>query len=423
MTTQAALAGRNVLRQVIEATGKKYDSSFSLSGGGVNSYDVTPEAGTRVRTLVKKTHPFLQRVVYRKYPDPIYKHKYYDVSGPLHQRKGVGSQIVRETDGWTQRQFETHKFQLRFKITWEKADAWRHEAGDLRAKLVSKYLRAAGNEIATIGLRGINAAADTTDILQLERGFKQILREVHGSNVVSTIVPGGSVILIGPKPRAMRVDSAAAASKDGGAKTGIPCMAHGFPVGGMVYFEGTTKHNGPYLVEPESTANEIVIAKAYEAETFTDSAAAVMYPDYPNLHTLVLDLIKLIPEDIEGARDGLVVVVDNQLFGHEEFKAYAAINPATPSEYAHVQQLLVGLGGLDSYKLYGMDMGDIWICPWSIMEFREQSDTRRREFKEDFDLEATIWKEYFNMHTFLDEVINFVAAENVMPLLPGTLDR
>lgn len=54
----------------------------------------------------------------------------------------------------------------------------------------------------------------------------------------------------------------------GGGKVGIPLVAHGIPVGVTVTIAGTTSYNGDYVVDATTTVNEIVIAKAYTAETF-----------------------------------------------------------------------------------------------------------------------------------------------------------
>ena len=54
----------------------------------------------------------------------------------------------------------------------------------------------------------------------------------------------------------------------GGETVGLPCSAHGLPVGGEIAVLGTTAYNGTYTVLRGTTADEIVISKAFTAETF-----------------------------------------------------------------------------------------------------------------------------------------------------------
>lgn len=54
----------------------------------------------------------------------------------------------------------------------------------------------------------------------------------------------------------------------GNGKVGIPLTAHGIPVGASIVVAGTTSYNGTYTVDATTSVNEIVITKAYTAETF-----------------------------------------------------------------------------------------------------------------------------------------------------------
>ena len=61
---------------------------------------------------------------------------------------------------------------------------------------------------------------------------------------------------------------AAAAVNKGGGKVGLPCTAHGLRKGSPVVIEGTTHYDGAYTLDAATSANELVIAHAYTAETF-----------------------------------------------------------------------------------------------------------------------------------------------------------
>jgi hypothetical protein len=61
----------------------------------------------------------------------------------------------------------------------------------------------------------------------------------------------------------------AAAADKGGGKVGIPVNAHGVPEGATVTIAGTGNYNGDHVALQGTSANEIVIAHAYVAESFT----------------------------------------------------------------------------------------------------------------------------------------------------------
>lgn len=65
-------------------------------------------------------------------------------------------------------------------------------------------------------------------------------------------------------------NSGAATDKTGG-KVGIPVTAHGFSTGQRIIIDGSTNYDGTYLVDTDSTTDEIVIVETYVAETFDGS--------------------------------------------------------------------------------------------------------------------------------------------------------
>lgn len=65
-------------------------------------------------------------------------------------------------------------------------------------------------------------------------------------------------------------DNAAAVDKGGG-KVGIPVTGHALSVGQKIIISGSVSYDDTYLVDTDSTTNEIVIVASYTAETFTGS--------------------------------------------------------------------------------------------------------------------------------------------------------
>ncbi len=70
--------------------------------------------------------------------------------------------------------------------------------------------------------------------------------------------------------------AAAPAVDKGNGKVGLPCTAHGLAVGAPVIIAGNASYAGAYLLEAETTANELVITKAYSAATFTGSETVTL---------------------------------------------------------------------------------------------------------------------------------------------------
>jgi len=55
---------------------------------------------------------------------------------------------------------------------------------------------------------------------------------------------------------------------------GLPAAAHGLAAGTRVVVGATSNYDGVHTVDVSSTADEIVIAAAYVAETFTGAETA-----------------------------------------------------------------------------------------------------------------------------------------------------
>jgi hypothetical protein len=71
----------------------------------------------------------------------------------------------------------------------------------------------------------------------------------------------------------MTVTSGGVAVDKGGGLVGIPCVGQPYATGNSIEFRGTTYYNGTKTVDASSSANEVVITSAYNAETFGSTAA------------------------------------------------------------------------------------------------------------------------------------------------------
>jgi hypothetical protein len=70
--------------------------------------------------------------------------------------------------------------------------------------------------------------------------------------------------------------NAAPAVDKGNGKVGLPSTAHGLAVGAPVIIAGNANYAGAYLLEQETTANELVITKAYTSVTFTGAETVTL---------------------------------------------------------------------------------------------------------------------------------------------------
>jgi hypothetical protein len=83
---------------------------------------------------------------------------------------------------------------------------------------------------------------------------------LHLANIFGDPVSTAEVAALHP--------NAAAAVNLGNGRVGIPCTAHGLSWGAPIVIAGTTHYDGAYILTTDSTADRIVIAATYTAETF-----------------------------------------------------------------------------------------------------------------------------------------------------------
>jgi len=93
----------------------------------------------------------------------------------------------------------------------------------------------------------------------------------------NTGTPTNLYVALLTKQWEVNINNAAAVDKGGGL-VGIPSTAHGFTAGEQIKIEDTTSYNGAFIVDPTTTANEIVITAAYIAEAFAGTETAHQMP-------------------------------------------------------------------------------------------------------------------------------------------------
>ncbi|MDD4950926.1 MAG: phage tail tube protein [Desulfovibrionaceae bacterium] len=74
----------------------------------------------------------------------------------------------------------------------------------------------------------------------------------------------------------LTLDAGPAVDKGSG-KVGLPCTAHGLPVGAEVTIAGTTNYDETYTVGRGTSADELVVTETYSAETFDGSETVTAY--------------------------------------------------------------------------------------------------------------------------------------------------
>jgi len=159
--------------------------------------------------------------------------------------------------------------------------------------------------------------------LIIENASVQISGTVSVKDVSDAIETPAALSII---PRTMLLDNAAAVDKGGGL-VGIPLTAQPFSMGDAITIAGTTNYNGAYVVGATSSADEIVIIKTYNAETFDG----------------VNDVVGLtVPQSIAADPDRKELIVHNHNVTYHVYLGDTNINPANnrgipiPCEAAYI---------------------------------------------------------------------------------------
>lgn len=116
------------------------------------------------------------------------------------------------------------------------------------------------------------------------RGKTYIVSEYFTANNT----PASFKLALCAKQDEKSIDNAAAVNKGSG-KVGIPVTAHGYSIGAAVKIINTTNYDGYYIVDGDTTVNEVVIVATYVAETFagTEEIHEAPGPDTNILSNLV----------------------------------------------------------------------------------------------------------------------------------------
>lgn len=79
------------------------------------------------------------------------------------------------------------------------------------------------------------------------------------------------------RPAVRKTLGAAAATDEGGGLVGLPCAAHGLPIGAEIVVVGTTNYDATYTVKRGTTADKILVTATYTAETLDGTETATAY--------------------------------------------------------------------------------------------------------------------------------------------------
>lgn len=304
-------------------------------------------------------------------------------------------------------------------IPFARIDAW-HHLGNLLKMYRSFYLQQMADENAAIGLRGVARDADpgaqATEELKLthvDLGFGAIMGQTvenggNPDNVFDEWVPGSGCIIIG-NTRTVPAAGAVVADNGDGTVT-IPLANHGFVIGAEVVIANTTNYNGEYTLEDASDAHNLVITKAYQAETLDGDADITQYPDFTSLDHMVSVGVEVIPE---LKLKGLAVMLARDVMAGEEQKLWASQDPATPSEQKQVLETLKSYGGLSGYRILGMKAGSVWITSFDNLSYYELEGSRRKKSEQsDKDSGYVDWN-YCEATNVVEDIEKMVVFNNV----------
>ena len=246
-----------------------------------------------------------------------------------------------------------------------------------------------GEDELFVAFNGTSRAqwASDIDMLDMDKGWLQRIRDEAPAQIIDEIRAGTSIVTYGP-PRKMTL-SGAAVDKTGG-KTGLPCVAHGYPTGALIYLAGTTSYNGAYTVDPDSNEDEVVIVKAFAAETF-DPATALLtcIPDFPNLDTLTSNAVSSIHKN---KRKGLKALMSDTMAGAEKASLLAGIS-GTPTEKRLVDVALGTVGSLPKRTPFAFPDQTIMIAnPKNLQIYLHQIWRRKMKDSEE-DRGLSSWNE------------------------------
>ncbi len=267
-----------------------------------------------------------------------------------------------------------------------------------------------------VGFNGTSRATWAVDanMLDMDKGWLQRIRDDKPTSVIDEIRAGSGIITVGP-PRTVILDGAAV-DKTGG-KTGLPSLAHDLPIGGFIYISGTTNYNGNYVVDADTTENEIVIVKAFTAEDLAAATAkAVCIPDFSNLDELVADLTANIAANKRG---GLKAFMADTLAGAEKAKLFANI-AGTPTEKILAEQAMGSVGSLGKRTPFGFPDNTLLLSMPSNLEIYLHKVWRRKMEDSEKDRGLNTWSER-KRDFIVNDYDRIMLAENIVLIKPNPI--
>lgn len=383
------------------------------------SFSITPDKQQRVVAEMQDNNDFMKRIntltVKSKSGQKIFLGS--DKTGTYR-----GTRAAKDLASNRATTYETAIRMFDTIIPYARIDQW-HHLNDLLKFYRGFYLQQMADENAAIALRGVARAADpgaqATEELKLtnvDLGFAAIMAQTvenggNPDNVFDEWVAGSGAIIIG-NTRTVPAAGAVVADNGDGTVT-IPLANHGFVIGAKAVVSDTTNYNGEYELLEASDAHNLVITKAYNAETLSGDAAVTQYPDFANLDHLVSVGVEAIPE---LKLKGLAVMAARDVIAGQEQKLFASQDPATPSEQKFVLETLKTFGGLTGYRILGMKAGSIWITSFDNLSYYELEGSRRKSSKQDEEnVGYTDWN-YCEATNVVEDVEKMVVFNNIKHL-------
>ncbi|MBT4269226.1 MAG: hypothetical protein HOD85_33905, partial [Deltaproteobacteria bacterium] len=166
-------------------------------------------------------------------------------------------------------------------------------------------------------------------------------------------------------------------------------------------------------VEAETTANLVVIDKAYAAGDLAAASRLEQHADFANIGELVAVMKRSIPE---VKRRNLENWIGDDILAAYEQKILASADPATPSEFQYMQQSTKSHGFLPSFGLPDFPDSEIWVVNPRVLSIYELRGSRRREAKQDMDISSYTDKTYLEMDNVVEDPEPFIIARNLRQL-------
>ena len=302
-------------------------------------------------------------------------------------------------------------------------DAYSH-MGNLSSMLSTGYARSFAEEEFYIGLRGEEQHADpesfwdpndpNAQLRKVDKGWATILAANLANHVVTYWGIGtnaNSTAILYGKTRSIPVAAVTAQTVAAGVKTGIPLAGHGFVIGGLIRVPGDGNYPDTYVVQPETTADLVVIDKAYVLGNLGAQAVLEQRPDFSTIGEIVVVGKQTIPE---GKRAGLESWIGENILNAYEQKLNASMNPATPSEFDYIQKVQQSHGQLPAFGLTDFEPDSLWVHNPATLGIYEQRGSRRREVnKQDMTAKAYTDKTYYSGVNVIEDLERMVVFQNL----------